>query len=360
MNKSRRDFITLYVSAIIFSRQIQSQEVAVHFDSKATIRSSTKRIQRFLSDYNLNYDDFGLIILHFLPITTNSRFRLCMDRTNWNFGSVSINFLVITVYTQGFGIPPDSYRDWFDLLDNKGGNSNTMERINALDQCLEWLGRNRVDCFIADRVPIAIGIIGEEWIKYILANHLKFYIRVRQNQWVNVEGKSIQIKNLLKDKSKKYEFDNVGIFGTFLSMGLKYLPLKQEILAVVTNTFGKLALDEYTNRWSEEVAFQALKGRGFNLEDTHLQDFKRLKKLFAVCSLALAICYHLGIWRDLYEKPIPMKNHGYKENSFFRYGLEYIRSYIKFDFRDNKPFKYLQKLIEHNFKYLYHRSKIVP
>ena len=277
----------------------------------------------------MDYEHFGLVMLHFLPITSNGRFRLCMDRTNWNFGSVSINFLVITVYTQGFGIPI-----WFDLLDNKGGNSNTMERINALDQCLEWLGINRVECFIADRE-----FIGEEWIKYILANHLKFYIRVRQNQWVNIEGKSMQIINLLKDRSKKYEFDNVGIFGTFLSMGLKYLPLKQEILAVVTNTFGNMALEEYEKRWSEEVAFQALKGRGFNLEDTHLQDFKRLKKLFAICSLALAICYHLGIWRDLYEKPIPTKNHGYKENSFFRYGLEYIRSYIKFDFRDNKPFK---------------------
>jgi hypothetical protein len=275
----------------------------------------------------MDYEHFGLVMLHFLPITSNGRFRLCMDRTNWNFGSVSINFLVITVYTQGFGIPI-----WFDLLDNKGGNSNTMERINALDQCLEWLGINRVECFIADRE-----FIGEEWIKYILANHLKFYIRVRQNQWVNIEGKSMQIINLLKDRSKKYEFDNVGIFGTFLSMGLKYLPLKQEILAVVTNTFGNMALEEYEKRWSEEVAFQALKGRGFNLEDTHLQDFKRLKKLFAICSLALAICYHLGIWRDLYEKPIPTKNHGYKENSFFRYGLEYIRSYIKFDFRDNKP-----------------------
>lgn len=259
----------------------------------------------------MDYEHFGLVMLHFLPITSNGRFRLCMDRTNWNFGSVSINFLVITVYTQGFGIPI-----WFDLLDNKGGNSNTMERINALDQCLEWLGINRVECFIADRE-----FIGEEWIKYILANHLKFYIRVRQNQWVNIEGKSMQIINLLKDRSKKYEFDNVGIFGTFLSMGLKYLPLKQEILAVVTNTFGNMALEEYEKRWSEEVAFQALKGRGFNLEDTHLQDFKRLKKLFAICSLALAICYHLGIWRDLYEKPIPTKNHGYKENSFFRYGL---------------------------------------
>lgn len=298
----------------------------------------------------MDYEHFGLVMLHFLPITSNGRFRLCMDRTNWNFGSVSINFLVITVYTQGFGIPI-----WFDLLDNKGGNSNTMERINALDQCLEWLGINRVECFIADRE-----FIGEEWIKYILANHLKFYIRVRQNQWVNIEGKSMQIINLLKDRSKKYEFDNVGIFGTFLSMGLKYLPLKQEILAVVTNTFGNMALEEYEKRWSEEVAFQALKGRGFNLEDTHLQDFKRLKKLFAICSLALAICYHLGIWRDLYEKPIPTKNHGYKENSFFRYGLEYIRSYIKFDFRDNKPFKYLQELTKHNFKQLFQRTKIVP
>ncbi len=286
-------------------------------------------------------------MLQFLP---PGPITLCMDRTNWKFGATDINFLVITAYAKGIGIPI-----WFDLLDNKGGNSNTNHRISALDQCLEIIGTDRIECFIADRE-----FIGKRWIKFLLANFINFYIRVRQNQWVEIEGKQVQITDLLKDKAKNYEFDNVGIFDTHLSMGLKYLPRKQECLAVITNTFGALALGVYVNRWSEEVAFQALKGRGFHLESTHLQDLTRLRKLFAVCSLALALCYHLGNWKHEEVKPIAMKNHGYKKNSFFRYGLDYIRSYIKHDYSNDKPFNYLEKVIQDNFFALHYRDKIVP
>jgi len=335
------------VSAIIFGRQIQSQEVAVHLDSSATIASTTRRVKRFLELYTIDYEFFTILMLHFIP---PGAVKLCMDRTNWKFGSMSINFLVISVYANGIGIPI-----WFELLDNKGGNSHTNDRISALDQCIELLGKDRIECFIADRE-----FIGKKWINFLLTNHLNFYIRVRQNQWVEIEGKQVQIVNLLKNKTKNYEFDNVGIFDTYLSMGLKYLPRKDECLAVITNTFGHLALNEYENRWSEEVSFQAIKGRGFNLESTHLQDFVKLRKLFAICSLALALCHHLGFWKHEEIKALAMKNHGYKENSFFRYGLEYIRSYIKHDFTDSKPFIYLEKLIQHNFLYLYYRDKNVP
>lgn len=321
--------------------------MAVHLDSSAEIASTTKRIKRFLESYSIDYECFTLVMLQFVP---PGPIKLCMDRTNWKFGVTDINFLVITAYANGIGIPI-----WFELLDNKGGNSNTNDRISALDQCLEIIGIERIDCFIADRE-----FIGTKWINFLLTNFINFYIRVRQNQWVEIEGQRVQIANLLKNKAKNYEFDNVGIFDTYLSMGLKYLARKDECLAVITNTFGALALDVYGDRWSEEVSFQALKGRGFNLESTHLQDLTRMRKLFAVCSLALALCYHIGNWKHEQIKALAMKNHGYKENSFFRYGLDHIRSCIKHDYSDNKSFIYLEKIVQDNFSALYYRDKIVP
>lgn len=53
----------------------------------------------------------------------------------------------------------------------------------------------------------------------------------------------------------------------------------------------------YRKRWSIEVCFQNMKRRGFDLEDTHLQDDEKLKKLVALASIAYAFSASLGIYR---------------------------------------------------------------
>ena len=68
--------------------------------------------------------------------------------------------------------------------------------------------------------------------------------------------------------------------------------------------------------------FQSVEQRGFHLEQTHLDDPPRLRKLFALVAIAFTICLHIGRWSDEHQKPIEIKNHGYKANSFFRNGLE--------------------------------------
>jgi len=73
--------------------------------------------------------------------------------------------------------------------------------------------------------------------------------------------------------------------------------------------------------------FSALKKRGLNLEDTHLQDYKKLTLLFGLISLSFVWCYHAGVEKAK-EKPIKMLKHGYKEKSYFSYGLEYIQDVL--------------------------------
>lgn len=102
-----------------------------------------------------------------------------------------------------------------------------------------------------------------------------------------------------------------------------------EHLIVMTNTFAHLALDTYRRRWSIETFFQSIKQRGFRLEDTHLDDLGRLRKLFALVAIAFTVCLHIGRWSNENQKPIEIKNHGYKANSFFRYGLECWRNALR-------------------------------
>ena len=89
----------------------------------------------------------------------------------------------------------------------------------------------------------------------------------------------------------------------------------------MTNTFAHCALDHYQRRWSIETFFQSVKQRGFRLENTHLNDLERLRKLFAVVAIAFSVYLPIGRWGDQHQKPIEINNHGYKANSFFRHGL---------------------------------------
>ncbi|SDY98628.1 transposase [Hymenobacter psychrophilus] len=81
----------------------------------------------------------------------------------------------------------------------------------------------------------------------------------------------------------------------------------------------------YAKRWTIEQCFQNLKGRGFNLEATHLRCHRKLRKLVALVSLAYALCLSVGTVANAKIKPIARKNHGYRATSLSRHGLNLLR-----------------------------------
>lgn len=82
-------------------------------------------------------------------------------------------------------------------------------------------------------------------------------------------------------------------------------------------------------RWEVENLFQAFKGRGFNLEDTHLTDTNKISKLLALISIAFVWAHKVGEYKDAKIKHIPRKKHGRLQNSYFRYGLDMIINAIQ-------------------------------
>ncbi len=82
------------------------------------------------------------------------KLALCIDHTNWEFGSFECNILMITARLHGIGIPL-----YWELLDNKNGNSAALDRIDLLEKCLHLLGKDRIACVIGDRE-----FIGNKWL----------------------------------------------------------------------------------------------------------------------------------------------------------------------------------------------------
>ena len=83
----------------------------------------------------------------------------------------------------------------------------------------------------------------------------------------------------------------------------------------------------YKDRWQVETCFRALKSSGFNIEDTHLTEIDRVKKLFAIVLVAFTWAYIAGISQNNLN-PIKIKKHGRKAKSLFKYGLTYLSNIL--------------------------------
>ena len=117
-------------------------------------------------------------------------------------------------------------------------------------------------------------------------------------------------------KTTLYGYENLSIIG---------LRLKDEYLILVTNLEPNNALGFYKRRWEIETLFSAFNLRGFNLEETHMSNPKKLDTLFTI--LAFVWSHAIGEWLNEKE-PIKTLKHGRKAKSIFLYGLEYLRYYV--------------------------------
>jgi transposase len=96
----------------------------------------------------------------------------------------------------------------------------------------------------------------------------------------------------------------------------------------------------YGKRWEIETLFGCLKTKGFCFEDTHITKPERIEKLLFLLTIAFCWAHKIGEWQHE-EKPIVIKKHGRKLQSYFRYGLDYLRD-VLFNLRQHTTEKMAQ------------------
>jgi hypothetical protein len=87
------------------------------------------------------------------------------------------------------------------------------------------------------------------------------------------------------------------------------------------------SITRYEDREQIERMFSCLKRRGFNIEDTHMTDPKKLSMLLGVVTIAFCWAYKMGDYIDE-EKEIKRKNHGRRVRSVFKTGHVYLRNLL--------------------------------
>jgi hypothetical protein len=319
MNLARIKFFGLFICALCKVQTVCFEKLSTAFESDALSGSSLRRIQRFMADYVLDTGLIARLIFSMLP--HKPPYRLAMDRTNWKFGETDINVLTLAIVYQGVAFPL-----LISMLD-KRGNSDTQERVDIMNRYIQLFGEQTIDCLLADRE-----FVGERWIAYLNRRHIRYYIRIRENFYVDNPRTGKRIKASFMFAGLRcgecrclHRIYRVNGQLCYLSASKgKSKTGQPELQIIISFDQPHNALQCYKERWQIETAFRGLKSSGFNIEDTHLTERARIEKLFSIVMLAFAWAYVVGIHADNNLKPIRILKHGYRAKSLFKLGLSII------------------------------------
>jgi hypothetical protein len=101
-----------------------------------------------------------------------------------------------------------------------------------------------------------------------------------------------------------------------------------ELQVVMSFNEPENAQKQYKERRQTETAFRALKSSGFNIEDTHLTDLRRMEKLFSIVMAAFARAYVVGIFINENIEKIKILKHGHAAKTLFKRGLTIIAAIL--------------------------------
>lgn len=335
-NKARIACLTQILQALICAQTVNLTQISAFFHSHAKQESSYRRVRRFFSAFSFDITVIiPFVISLFFPPGT--KLILILDRTNWKWGRRDINILLLSVTYKGIAIPI------FWSVSDYAGSSSTSERISILKKILQLIGHRRIEAFLADRE-----FIGEEWFRFLKRAKIPFVIRIKKNTMAGGIRAyyQIPIQELWRSRGRCKEIRNrpVLIWGHLLYVSICQAKGAKEPMIVVSNVEFMDPIGLYRRRWEIETLFSCLKSRGFKMEDTHMTAPEKIEKLLFVLAIAFCWSYKVGVIQDA-EKAIPKKSHGRPSKSFFRLGLELLRSAILFIETKINEFRKLLKLL---------------
>jgi hypothetical protein len=120
---------------------------------------------------------------------------LAIDRTNWKFGKLDINILVLSICHNSIAM-----LIMWDMLP-KTGTSNSNERKNLINRFLRVFGGEKILALLGDRE-----FIGDNWLKFLADINVPFYVRIKGNLTIGRSGDELVTANQMVKKLKNSEY----------------------------------------------------------------------------------------------------------------------------------------------------------
>lgn len=313
------DYFARALVGLLSRRKISLQQVAQAMPGPQDTEANRQQLRRCLNHESVTPTVWARAIGTLLPA---GKWIMALDRTEWKRGSTTINLLVLAVVVHGCAVP----LLWTVMP--ACGASDTAERKALLSRFVSLFGQDRLRFLTADRE-----FIGFDWIGWLLAQKLPFRIRIKANEFLlrgdGVEKRAWEWFDVRACRCKPQPMD---LWGLPVFVGGKRLDTKDkkgrwQYLIVISNEKGADLLADYRLRWKIETLFQALKGRGFDLEACRLSDEKRLAGWFGF--LAIGLCWCLKVGKRLEEvEPLPLKKHGRRAISVVQRGMQLLQQLL--------------------------------
>lgn len=131
MNPAQIKFFSLFISALYKVQIVCFEKLTGSFNSDVKMDLSLRRIQQFMLEYVL--DTNPITSFWFLILPHKPPYRLALVRTNWKFGTKSINVLVLAIVYKGVTFP------LLFLMMPKFRNSCTLKRIELTTVSFAYL-----------------------------------------------------------------------------------------------------------------------------------------------------------------------------------------------------------------------------
>jgi hypothetical protein len=314
---ARLSFLALFLLALLKVKQVNLSELALGFGGLTQSESNYKRLQRFFGGFDLDYSVIARTVVNWMQIP--QPWVLSLDRTTWEFGTHCYNMLTLGIVHEGVAFPVL----WW-MLDKKG-NSNSDERMRLVEQFCRLFPDAQVCYVCGDRE-----FVGQAWLRYLLLEpSMPFRLRIRATDKIEHKGRVLASNVVfahLKVGQAQLLKGACRVWG--YSVSVEALRLEDgKLLVVISPEATEGLVADYALRWGIETLFGIFKTRGFCLESTHFTEPERLRKLFALLTLALCWSMHTGLLLHQWQ-PIAIKKHGRRAKSLFRLGFDHIRHLV--------------------------------
>ena len=303
-------------------------QLAIVMKPEVETDSTYRRLQRFFAGFEFGYQRLGQFLLDLVP--TEPPYVAVLDRTEWHFGKTAVNVLMIGIAGGGIAYPVA----WSVL--GHGGGSGAEEHAELLKQFLRLVEPDELRALVADRE-----FTGSDFLKALDQREIPFVIRLKKDRRVGPpSGEWMLPVKMFARACQPGQSEHLpalrGLGGAeSVECQVTVGRLKEDSFLILAGREvdpGSM-LDLYRKRWEIETLFAALKSRGFGLEDTQLEDTHmtepdRIRKLLGMLALTYSWTRILGIDRKATEGAPRECANGYPEKSLFRYGLDRLRELV--------------------------------
>jgi hypothetical protein len=281
-------------------------DLAIVMKPQVKTRSTYRRLQRFFAGLAFDYVRFGQFLLRLVP--ASPPYVVVCDRTEWHFGSASVNVLMIGIAREGIAFPIS-----WTVLSHRGG-SGAEEHIDLLGRFLEVVGPDQIRVLVADRE-----FTGGDLLCALKERSVPFAIRIKADRRVGPYSKEYflparMLMRLLSEGQADHLNESFGepcVLGEAESVPVQVVRKQLSdgsmlILAaqgIEEEPIVESIFEAYRKRWEIETLFAALESGGFDLEATHLTRPERIRKLLGMLAFGYTWARLIGLDRKCREGP---------------------------------------------------------